>query len=323
MTIENSGENLLLAERRHYYRNYKLIRAFDFEVTKRVLIEDHGEGRACRFCRRTSPAVNFKSEAHAIPHFLGNNRVFTKNECDSCNALFGREYEDHLAKWSLLYRAVAGIDGKKGVPTFKSKDVRIETDSNGLKIGYQNPLFTISDLDPKNLGAHSLLGDNPSQTYVPLRAAAALIRVACCLCPADLLNQVRLPIEWLLNFDSACLSGWQVMLAFTPGTVQPAYSRVLLLQRIENSESPFLILVLRFRNIRIQTFIPFCDADSNWMRMNQYCKITIPAFPSRFDYGWPFGKTTYGTLDWSSRVPQVDRAQIELGFMQGPGNLRH
>jgi hypothetical protein len=309
---------LLLEKRRQFFSDYRVVQSFDFESCERTLLDDEATLRTCRYCRRSIPDVRFKSEAHAVPHFLGNTKVFTKNECDTCNSFLGREYEDHLAKWSHLFRAAVGIVGKNGVPVFKSKDIRLETSSNGLSIAYQNPDFSPSDVDLRNFSTHKLLGDNPSQSYVPFRAAMALIRIACSLCPQSSLNTISLTLDWMLDIDRASIPAWHVMFACTPGPLTSKDSRVLLLQRKSQAATPFLILVIRFRNIRLQTFVPFCASDDHWIRRDQPVSITIPAFPSRFDEHWPYGKSNYGTLDWSSKEPRVDRAGVEFIFL----NLR-
>src|SRR5690606_2268326 len=37
------------------------------------------ENRICRFCFRRAPAVTFRNEAHAVPEFLGNKALFSRD----------------------------------------------------------------------------------------------------------------------------------------------------------------------------------------------------------------------------------------------------
>lgn len=82
--------------------------------------------RVCRFCSRNSEQTSFRKKAHLIPHFLGNNVLFSDFECDKCNEKFGF-YENHLANLLGAERTIGKVQGKIGIPKFKSpnKDVVI------------------------------------------------------------------------------------------------------------------------------------------------------------------------------------------------------
>ncbi len=97
------------------------------------------DGQTCRYCSRGKPAVSFKKDAHAVPHLLGNRSIFAHYECDSCNEQFSVSLEDHLGKLLLPVRAVLGIRGKKGVPSFK-------TDSQRSRIDYKDGVMTVSEV---------------------------------------------------------------------------------------------------------------------------------------------------------------------------------
>jgi hypothetical protein len=70
--------------------------------------------RKCAFCSKTEfDGASFKADAHAIPENLGNKRVVSHEECDTCN----NDYsicELHLAKMLAVERIFSGARGKGG-----------------------------------------------------------------------------------------------------------------------------------------------------------------------------------------------------------------
>jgi hypothetical protein len=105
--------------------------------------------RCCRFCGKRFPEVTFRTEAHAIPELLGNKGLFTYDECDACNELFGSGIENDFGNWSKPMRTLNRIRGKTGVPTIKGKDGswRIESDPRGLNIDHkeEDPVFDVDE----------------------------------------------------------------------------------------------------------------------------------------------------------------------------------
>ena len=116
----------------------------------------------CRFCGKTKPETTFKKKAHAIPESLGNKFLKSKNECDICNTKFGHEFEDHLAKFLLPYRALMGINGKKGVVTYKDLKTRFKNLENIINIKSDIEAFRI---DEQN---HKAYLDINQQSYIPI-----------------------------------------------------------------------------------------------------------------------------------------------------------
>src|SRR4051812_14719952 len=126
-----------VAATEHYATRYEIIAQHRFVTPRPILLADHVRedkaARRCRFCHRGEPEVTFKSDAHAVPEFLGNRSILSLNECDSCNTFFATEYEDHLSKWSLFARSASQVRGKKKKPTFKNPEetLRVGTGERG------------------------------------------------------------------------------------------------------------------------------------------------------------------------------------------------
>lgn len=89
-----------------------------------IIVDPDFPRGVCRFCEREAGAVTFRKEAHAIPAALGNKNVISKSECDECNRKYGESIEIDLANFLGPLRTIFGIQGRKGVPTFRR---RIET----------------------------------------------------------------------------------------------------------------------------------------------------------------------------------------------------
>lgn len=77
-----------------------------------------------------APQVKFKKLAHAIPDQVGNDWLFDREECDDCNGHFAKRVKDDFAKWTLPWRSMGRIKGKKGIPSHKSSDKQFRIDAN-------------------------------------------------------------------------------------------------------------------------------------------------------------------------------------------------
>ena len=157
--------------------------------------------RKCRYCSRTSQVVNFKNEAHAIPQLVGNNALFSSDECDDCNKFFSETIEDSFGKLILPLRTVYGISGKSGVPAFKTRDktARVDVDKENLHVSITDrgtdPLF-VDDPDSKKLSATL-----ETQPYVPILVYKCLVKMALAIMPVEELEHFARTLKWLLEPD--------------------------------------------------------------------------------------------------------------------------
>jgi hypothetical protein len=276
-----------------------------------MLAPDDASQRVCRFCGRRSTQVRFSNDAHAVSNLLGNRSLYSPNECNHCNRRYGQEYEDHLGKWSNLARSLAQIPGKKNkIPTFKSNDLRVESLSSGLSIHVPTP-DSVDDLLAKGVPeVIELSGNTESQLHVPIRAAMALVKMACSVCPTKELGQCQNAIAWLAEPQRFRMSHFPVYFAFTPGPIGDAASEAILLHRKGDGAEPYLWFVVQFRNFRFQVFVPGCAADTHWAGDGSSLAVTLKHFPSRFGPDWPYGPTTFSWADWSGMVPVRTTAEV-------------
>lgn len=95
------------------------------ENTRQNIGERDKSKRVCRYCNKSKPEVSFKKVAHSISEALGNKKIITNDECDTCNEKFGKGIENDLILYLSLFRNLFGIKGKKGIPKLKGKNFEI------------------------------------------------------------------------------------------------------------------------------------------------------------------------------------------------------
>src|ERR1017187_3995244 len=157
--------------------------------------------RRCRFCGKQKPEVSFRKKAHALPELVGNHVLVSLHECDSCNELFGRTIEDSFAKWTAFQRLVSGIGGKRGVPSYKSKDRKVECDANkgSLNVVLKDESTSV-DFDPVSRRL-TMTGD--IQPHIPRFAYKCLVKMALSVMPDEDVMNFRAALEWLRLEDPA------------------------------------------------------------------------------------------------------------------------
>lgn len=95
------------------------------ENTRHNIGERDKSKRVCRYCNKSNPEVSFKKVAHSISEALGNKKIITNDECDTCNEKFGKGIENDLILYLSFFRNFFGIKGKKGIPILKGKNFEI------------------------------------------------------------------------------------------------------------------------------------------------------------------------------------------------------
>lgn len=76
--------------------NYELIVNYSTLDIPRPLYLGNKIQRVCRFCGKNKNEVSFKKKAHVIPEGIGNKKLFSLSECDSCNSFYGNTIENDL-----------------------------------------------------------------------------------------------------------------------------------------------------------------------------------------------------------------------------------
>ncbi len=316
------------AAREYYAERYDVVVNHGFVTKRTSYLNDHDPkdqaARRCRFCGLGQPAVTFKKKAHAVSELLGNKTIRSMNECDTCNAFLAKEYESHLGKWSQFARSVSQVKGKAGAPSYANPSYTMSLKNTGGKLTIALTDKSLFDMAAAAQGPFSfkLSTDAPSSTYVPLRAAKALVKIACSVCPREDLQQCQRAVDWLMTGKGISVSNFPVLRGFTPGSPEAFQSKVILLRRKQPGQEPYLWCVLQYLNHRLQFFVPSCPVDDPI-----FCDgpVTLHLRPYRLPeipFEWPHGESEYWLDDWSSEEERqlsvavcfnVQRAELVTG----------
>ena len=299
-----------------YDKHYEPVADYPLVAGSPIRLSDHdaGEERLCRFCGRGTGETTFRKRAHVVPESLGNKSLLSLNECDVCNKFFADEYEDHLAKWFGPFRTVCQMHGKKGVPAYKEENIRIEMGDRGLHFEITAPELFRDISEQEGPIAFKLPVSTPSQPYVPIRAAMALVKIACSVCPKEDLHQCHPAIAWLLGQASVKMSGVPVLYAFTPGPDPYKVGKVMLLRRKGTEPLPYLWCLVASSNHRFQFFVPLCPNDKTWLKIGGQSSFSCHHFPAPFGADWPYGETKYDVFDWSGHDPVRRNPEVTLNI---------
>jgi ribosomal protein L30 len=294
----------------------------DYEIVVNRIIAARGrkvvlgsKPRVCRFSGRTEPNVSFRKEAHAVPELAGNRTLVSLYECDDCNSRFSG-FEDDLAKMTLLERGAGQVLGKKGVPSAKTgkKKSRIDMGLTGFDI-QEHAGGPIAKIDNEN---QTLTITIAPQSYRPLGAYKALVKVALTLMPERDLANVPEALRWLQARDLTtdqiddgtrytCIRSW------TPGPAPIARARAFLLRRRRSDiPGPAFIFVLAFGNLSFQIVVPASQLDKHLIGKTISLR-SVPIFPF-LDQGRVRGPTRYWTKDLSSSAQEKGSARAVFHF---------
>lgn len=210
----------------------------------------------CRFCGKSFPDVSFKAVAHAIPEFIGNKKLISEYECDSCNKNYFSRFESDFANFMLPFNAISGTLNKKNkTPKYKlpgEPTIKFEPDKINIA-GVDNPVFDKFDGTSMELSVKT-------PTHIPEYIYRCLVKIGLSILDEDRLFNYRETMNWLMNLD--IVSNIEPMLLFShyPYSHQMNEIRCTILERKDKCEKnvPFSILILSYRNFAFQTYLPFC-----------------------------------------------------------------
>jgi len=207
--------------------------------------------KKCRFCNKSYPEVKFKKEAHAIPNFMGNNSLFNKNECDSCNILFSK-YENELANFMLPLNSIYSIKGKTKIPKYKLKGEPVIEPliRNQIKITeIPNSAMTNKNLVELNLKL---------PTYIPDYIYRCLIKIALSIIPESKIENYRKIYEWLIDIKQESGIKQQMIMSIYPSNLQIDEIVCTILEKKNECDEQIVdsILFISYSNFVFQTYLP-------------------------------------------------------------------
>jgi hypothetical protein len=271
--------------------------------------------QTCRFCDKSEPIVTFKEKAHTIPRFLGNKRLLSLYECDSCNERFSA-FDADLAKMVMGELSVGLVKGYNGVRTLTSKGQNSRIESIG---GQQTIKYFVGEpfmsQDAENRSATIRYQTEP---YRLLGAYKCLAKIAFSLLPDDQLINFSELKQWLLEKDvdknKVYQDGYHSCFhSSVPGFRPYQQPGVILLTRKTDIPMPYCVLVIAFGNISLQIFPPCPKKDHGFVGKS----MAITKFPLTYDLQpWLINgtiETTVIDLSAADSVRQERQIFIEYG----------
>lgn len=169
-----------------------------YEEIALYFLKDHGDKiyigeneDFCRFCVRENQT--FEKEAHAISRFFGNDQLILLNECDECNAEFGKTLEPHIDAFTKPFRTISYISGRSGIVKTvdkKQKSSLVVKDGIQKIIDPADSEFCKIDIEKKEITYSFDIG-----SHIPSAVYKSLIKYALsCLPHNDLKDHLQLLI---------------------------------------------------------------------------------------------------------------------------------
>ena len=184
--------NLFLST--HYERFVDL----DLGGPKKLLLGRHAP-KVCRYCQKSAPETTFRQEAHAIPECLGNRRLISLDECDLCNQRFSQTFEHHFDGFTRPMRTAFAVQGKNGVPGFKSPDSKARVALNKSKKNFSVTEEERGAIMAVDEGGNAFVMKMQSQPHVPLEVYRCLVKMAFAVLPDDELAKSDRLRRWLIQ----------------------------------------------------------------------------------------------------------------------------
>jgi hypothetical protein len=291
-----------------FAKNYDVASFYPLVVDRQINLGDRNL-KFCRFCQKSAPEVKFRTIAHALPELIGNKSIISHYECDTCNGLFARNVEDHLAKLLSATSSLTMIKSKGGVSSYKTRAGKSRIDvKNGL-IEMQNYLSdNIIQIRPE---VNEILIKAETQPFVPLAVFKCFAKMAISVMPEADVPDYGHTINWIMNPDHSVDSEHFKWLTcyntFQPGPMPKSFGWSLLLKRkSDKTLLPSMVYVVTTMNQSFQIMLPCSHKDNHLIGQ----RVPIPPYPSFAGLDYDFGVPIRKPLDLSS--PNKTRVTVSI-----------
>ncbi|MDM0867309.1 hypothetical protein QTI59_07490 [Clostridium perfringens] len=233
----------------------------EYNITEKnndIYIGEKQEQR-CKFCglakgekiyiNNKEVEVKFKKVAHAIPHLLGNNKVFSNEECDICNQYFSG-LENDLGNFLIPFRSIFNLKGKRGN---KYKANQIEITNN-------NDCIFINEIKRKDNNENAFKIDFTNNTatlklqnykYIPSNVYRTFIKIALSLSPVDICKRLNLYRDYLMDINMKSIPNMFISVFYIPGMNK---DKKLIVRHMIRKDSdvryPLVILSVRISSLQ-------------------------------------------------------------------------
>lgn len=261
--------------------DYEPVECYHLNEEKEIVLSDSVSGK-CRFCGRSKPDVTFDKVAHAIPHFIGNRTLKSTYECDECNGMFSA-MESNFSQFMSFFHTFAHVckGGGAKVPKFRtnsSENSSIVVTDDKIEVKCYEGEGLIPEIDEE----YNTLTLKTYRSYIPLNVYKIFIKMALTIIPEKELDGFKTTLKWLHGDVNIDAHGLVIVERRYFGVNNPfQFDSCMLFKRKDTSANavPAYIFGLAYYNFFFQTYIPFCDADKQFMGKN----LTMPYIPTPLD----------------------------------------
>jgi len=151
----------------------------------------------CRFCKRTSTEVTFKEKTHVIPKSLGNEGLFSDDECDTCNRFFG-EFERNLVTYLGTFRVFNNVKNGNRIPKFTSANHNIEIRKIGEAVTLIKRVSHDEDINV-NIETGTFDINIEAGRYIPAYVYNAFLKMALSILPTQDIGDYQQAFKYILD----------------------------------------------------------------------------------------------------------------------------
>jgi len=206
------------------------------------------------------------------------------------------------------------IGGKKGVPSFKSKDKKSRIDFENGAISIQSNIdneIATFDEDKNQLKIHGY-----RQPYIPRSVYKCLVKMALSIMPEEEIINFKDTVSWLNiekpEDDKIKTDSFVCFHSFTPGgNPFPWITVVLLKRKRDDLILPYMSFFIAFSNYTFQIFIPFSIRDKHILNK----KIDLVFFPNIHHNTSKWGNVRYQLLNFSkNQIVENEKSDMTMHY---------
>lgn len=243
--------------------NYSIIADYDMSHNKEILLGDKSETRKCRFCGRSTPYVSFESDAHAVPHLIGNRVLKTLYECDSCNKQLFSKMEEQFDAYMRFYHVFCHVSRNGNtVNTYKCNSkskagVSVSDEWTDVNCCVGEDLSTVVNQQNKTITFSGV------RSYIPLAVFKAIVKMALSIMPESDIDNFEDTLKWLRT-SHIQLSHLNLSIRLYEGLNDFNGDCMIYKRKDDNKEIvPRYLFGLKYNNLFIQISIPLCKEDNS------------------------------------------------------------
>lgn len=157
------------------------------------------KNKICRFCNKDWKHTTFRKKAHSISEAIGNKKVFTLDECDTCNEFFGSTIEKSFITFINVYRIVSNTKGKKGNIKIHNNSIHIENIQTPPEVSNiikdENIILVVSNKSKESKNLLKIpLG---TEKLIPMDIYRTLCKYVISLLSNEYLEYYQSTIKWI------------------------------------------------------------------------------------------------------------------------------